>query len=214
MLRNILIVCPALVAASLVANPTMARPLTAELEPMNGPGQWEPIGKNPEQGIDLGTATALDACVQTQIFVGTNGDDRSYDCDTLTGPVCLAQCAGELEDRAATCRSQCEDGGALFCAPSELTPRWPGWHGFGNDDRPGIDFPDFDRPNFEPIDRPDFEPIDRPDFEPIDRPDFEPIDRPDFEPIDIDRPELEPVALEEVVFIDTSTCLQLDVKDV
>ncbi|MBZ5708833.1 hypothetical protein [Nannocystis pusilla] len=210
MLRNILIVCPALVIASLAASPTMARPLTAESEQMNGPGQWEPVGKNPEQGIDLGGATALDACVQTQIFVGTGTDDRAYDCGALTGPVCLAQCAGELEDRAATCRSQCEDGGALFCAPSELTTRlggfgpWPGlgpWHGFGPWDRPGID-------------RPHFNPIDRPNFNPIDRPNFQPIDRPDFQPIDIDRPDLEPVALEEVVYIDTSTCLQLDVQDV
>ncbi|PCC71761.1 hypothetical protein SAMN02745121_03113 [Nannocystis exedens] len=190
MLRNILMVCPVLAVASLVASPTMARPLTAEPEQVHGPGQWAPVGPGDrpdqgywEQGID-GADVLLNACVQTQIFVGTGSEDRSYDCDTLTGPACLARCADEVESRAATCRSQCEDGGALFCAPSELTARWGGW-GFGpwhdDDFGPGWGF----GPGFGPGWG------------------FDPIDH--IDPIDID---------EQIVYIDTSTCLQLDLNEV
>ncbi|MCY1054679.1 hypothetical protein [Nannocystis sp. SCPEA4] len=153
MLRNILMVCSVLTVSTLVSTPALA-----------GPGQWEPI-QQLDQNLD--TDVLLNACVQTQIFVGTGSDNRSYDCDTLTGPACLAQCA---ED--ATCRSQCEDGGALFCAPSDLVARlgglggWGLGHGLGGWNDHGFD---------------------------------------GINPVDIDN---------EVVFIDTSTCLQLDLASV
>ena len=187
MLRNLLMVCPVLVVASLVAGPTMASPLTAQPEQADGPGQWGQVGPDDrpglwEQGIG-GADVLLNACVQTQIFVGTGSDNRSYDCDTLTGAACLAQCADELEDRAATCSSQCEDGGALFCAPSDLVARWGGlgpWNrpGFG----PGWGF----GPGFGPG---------WGGFGP----------GWGFDPVDID---------EQVVYIDTQTCLQLDLAGV
>ncbi|MDC0666406.1 hypothetical protein [Nannocystis radixulma] len=151
MLRNILMVCSVLAVSTLVSTPAQA-----------GPARWEPL-QQLDQNLDqdLDTAVLLNACVQTQIFVGTGTDNRSYDCDTLTGPACLAQCAEN-----ATCRSQCEDGGALFCAPSDLVARLGGW-----------DDPFF---NIDPWDHDDIKP-------------------------DVIVPDIE-----EVVFIDTSTCLQLD----
>ncbi|MBZ5709943.1 hypothetical protein [Nannocystis pusilla] len=149
MLRNILKVCSVLAVSALVSTPALA-----------GPGQWEPI-QQLDQNLD--TDVLLNACVQTQIFVGTGSDyNRAYDCDTLTGPACLAQCAQD-----ATCRSQCDDGGALFCGPSDLVARLGGW-----DDA------------------------------------FYNINPWDDDDIGSD------VVLEEVVFIDTSTCLQLDLASV
>ncbi|MDC0717939.1 hypothetical protein [Nannocystis bainbridge] len=170
MIRNILMVCSVL--SSLAVTPAMARPLVAPSEPAQGGGQFGP--SRPDQGAwnqGLDSALLLQVCTQTQIFVGTGSNNRAYDCDTLTGPFCLAQCADEIE--GDTCRSQCDDGGALFCAPSELTARWGGlggWGGFGpwGGNRPGIG-PWDDRPGIGDID-------------------------------------------EELIFIDTSTCLQLDLQ--
>jgi hypothetical protein len=123
MLRKILLLCPALAFALpfIAANPTMARPLTAEATPAN----WG----DRDDGDDL----QLAVCVQTQIFVQTGDNHRAYECDTLTGPTCLASCAGETGERAATCRSQCDGDGAMFCSPS-LKSRWGGLGGWHDDD--------------------------------------------------------------------------------
>jgi len=167
-----MMVCPVLVVASLVANPTMARPLTAESEQVNwGKGEFGPDQGQWEQGVgDLNKQ--LELCTQTQIFVGVGS--RSYDCDTLSGPICQAQCANQADDLVATCSSQCEDGGALFCAPSELVARWGGWQGIGG---------------FDPWDHHGFDPIG---------------DRDDSDNSDL---------IEDTVFVDTSTCLQLAVEN-
>ena len=177
MLRTLKMVCPVLVAASFVADPALARPLTAEAEQVNwGKDQFGPDQGQWEQGIGNDLDTLLELCTQTQIFVGVGSRAADYDCDTLAGPVCLTQCdahAGELVD---TCRSQCDDGGALFCAPSELVARWGGWHGIGG---------------FDPWDHMGFDPIgDRDDSDNIGE------------------------VLDETVFVDTATCLQLNVDNV
>lgn len=182
MLRTLKMVCPVLVAASFVADPALARPLTAEAEQANwGKDQFGPDQGQWDQGFGE-VATALELCTQTQIFVGVGSRAADYDCDTLTGPACLAQCDTQADELAAACSSQCDDGGALFCAPSELLARWGGWNGLN----PWGIGPWGMSPwgvgpwgGFNPIDT-----------------------RPDTPPI------------EEVVFIDTATCLQLNVDDV
>ncbi|MBZ5708335.1 hypothetical protein [Nannocystis pusilla] len=122
MFRKILMLCPALAFALpiIASSPSMARPLTIEPNPVGWGDQWN-------QGIDDDLLLAV--CVQTQIFVQTGESNRAYDCDTLTGPTCLANCA--VADDDATCRSQCDGSGALFCSPAQKT-RWGGWGPWGN----------------------------------------------------------------------------------
>lgn len=126
MLREILTLCP-LVAFALplvAAGPSLARPLSLPAQPAEGCWGGDDCG-------DFGDDLLLAVCVQTQIFVQTGGDDRAYECDTLTGPACLASCAGEGGD---ACRSQCDGDGALFCAPSDRKTRWGGWNDDDDDD--------------------------------------------------------------------------------
>lgn len=146
MLRNILMLCPALAFALpfVAANPTMARPLATPAQPAEW-GGWDNDDHDDGQ-------LQLAVCTETQIFVGT-GDNRSYSCEYVAGPQCLANCtaaavtpycegqlglgarAGDLaacqEQRAATCRSECEGGTAMFCSP-ELKAR--GWNDDDDDD--------------------------------------------------------------------------------
>lgn len=119
MLRKILLLCPAIAFALpfIAATPSLAKPLSIPAQPAEWGDQWNQFDE------DL----LLAVCVQTQIFVQTGQSDRAYDCDTLTGPTCLANCAG---DDADTCRSQCNGDGAMFCSPS-LKSRWGGNQGWG-----------------------------------------------------------------------------------
>ncbi|WAS90807.1 hypothetical protein [Nannocystis punicea] len=121
MLRKILMLCPAVAFALpiLAAAPSMARPLAIPAHP----AEWCWGGDQFECGLDQ-QDVLLAVCVQTQIFVQT-GSNRAYDCDTLTGPTCLASCDNTADD-TATCRSQCDGEGAMFCAPSEKA-RWGDW---------------------------------------------------------------------------------------
>ena len=130
MFRKILMLCPALAFALpiIAASPSMAKPLAIPAQPAEW--CWGDQGIN--CGIDNDQDLLLAVCVQTQIFVQTGQDNRAYDCDTLTGPTCLANCA--VADDDATCRSQCDGPGAMFCSPA-LKTRWGGWDGlFGNND--------------------------------------------------------------------------------
>ncbi|PCC71762.1 hypothetical protein SAMN02745121_03114 [Nannocystis exedens] len=129
MLRKILMLCPALAFALplLAAGPSMARPLSIPAQP----AEW--CWGDDDCG-DFGEDLLLAVCVQTQIFVQTGEHDRAYECDTLTGPTCLASCAGETGDAGAACRSQCDGAGALFCAPSDLKARWGGFNDDDDDD--------------------------------------------------------------------------------
>jgi hypothetical protein len=134
MLRKILMLCPAVAFALpfIAATPSMARPLAIPAQP----AEWC-WGDQFQCGLDS-EDLLLAVCVQTQIFVQT-GQNRAYDCDTLTGPTCLASCDSAADD-AATCRSQCDGEGAMFCAPSKKA-RWGGWgEGIGpwDDWGPGI----------------------------------------------------------------------------
>ncbi|PCC68657.1 hypothetical protein SAMN02745121_05333 [Nannocystis exedens] len=138
MLRKILMLCPALAfALPLVsASPSMARPLAVPAHP----AEWC-WGDQYECGLEE-QELLLAVCTQTQIFVQTGQDDRAYDCDTLSGPSCLAGCDAVAGDNTETCRSQCDGDGAMFCAPVEKS-RWGGygpWEGIG----PGWDDDDDD----------------------------------------------------------------------
>ncbi|MDC0717937.1 hypothetical protein [Nannocystis bainbridge] len=137
MLRKILLLCPALAFALpfIAATPSMARPLSIPAEPVG----WCWGGGN---NCDIGEDLLLAVCTQTQIFVQTGQDNRAYDCDSLSGPSCLAACDDHAGDAGQTCRSQCDGEGAMFCAPSDLKTRWGGW----NDDDDDFDHqrPDFD----------------------------------------------------------------------
>ena len=126
MLRKILMLCPALAFALplVAAGPSLARPLSLPAQPAEWCWGGDDCG-------DFGDDLLLAVCTQIQIFVQTGQDDRAYDCDTLAGPTCLASCAGEGGD---LCRSQCDGGGALFCAPSDLKTRWGGWNDDDDDD--------------------------------------------------------------------------------
>lgn len=139
MLRKFIMLCPALAFALpfVAANPTMARPLASPAQP----AEWG--------DRDDGDQVQLTVCTETQIFVGTGDDHRSYSCDYVTGPQCLANCTAAAvapycnaqlglgaraaditscqEERAAACRSECEGGTAMFCSP-DLKARWGGWH--------------------------------------------------------------------------------------
>ncbi|MCY1059296.1 hypothetical protein [Nannocystis sp. SCPEA4] len=163
MLRKILMLCPTLAFALplLAAGPSMARPLSIPAQPAEWCWGGDDCG-------NFGDDLLLAVCVQTQIFIATGEDDRAYKCDTLTGPTCLSNCAGQTGDDAATCRSQCDGAGALFCAPSDLKTR----HGDDDDD-------DDDHDN---------------DF------DFDDIDFDDIDP-------------DDTLFVDTQTCLELNLND-
>ena len=128
MLRKILLLCPAIAFALpfIAATPSLAKPLAIPAHP----AEW--CWGDQNCGIDDDLLLAV--CVQTQIFVQTGQDDRAYDCDTLTGPTCLANCAG---DNADTCRSQCDGEGAMFCSPA-LKTRWGGIGGGWDDDDDGF----------------------------------------------------------------------------
>jgi len=139
MLRKILLLCPAIAFALpfIAATPSLAKPLAIPAHP----AEWCWGDQN---DCDLGEDLLLAVCVQTQIFVQTGQDDRAFDCDTLTGPTCLANCAG---DNAETCRSQCDGEGAMFCSPSAVKTRWGGWdddddgfQGIGDNDDHDNDF--------------------------------------------------------------------------
>ncbi|WP_434425077.1 hypothetical protein [Nannocystis pusilla] len=126
MLRKILLLCPALAFALplLAASPSEARPLAIPAHP----AEW---CWGDQYDCNVGEDLLLAVCVQTQIFVQTGQSDRAYDCDTLSGPSCLASCDSLAGDDAGTCRSQCDGEGAMFCAPA-LKSRWggdwgPGW---------------------------------------------------------------------------------------
>lgn len=127
MLRNFMTLCPALAFAltGVTATLTMAYPFAPGQQPIGPkPGQiepdFEPEFDDSDDYDDYGD-WQLAMCTELQLLVQT--DDRAYDCRTLTGPSCLASCAGETGETAATCRSQCEADGAVFCAPAGLKTR-------------------------------------------------------------------------------------------
>ncbi|MCY1010244.1 hypothetical protein OV079_32690 [Nannocystis pusilla] len=163
MLRKILMLCPALAFALpfIAATSSMARPLSIPAQP----AEW--CWGGGDCG-DFGDDLLLAVCTQTQIFVQTGQDDRAYDCDTLTGPSCLASCDDVAGEALQTCRSQCDGAGAMFCAPSDLKTRGGGWHDDDDDDD------DFDHGGFDPG---------------------------DFDP-------------EETLFVDTQTCLELNLNEI
>lgn len=128
MLRKILMLCPALAFALpfVAATSSMARPLSIPAQPAElcwGGGD-----------CDFGEDLLLAVCTQIQIFVQTGQNDRAYDCDTLTGPSCLASCDDVAGEALQTCRSQCDGAGSMFCAPSDLKTRWGGWNDDDDDD--------------------------------------------------------------------------------
>ncbi|MFZ6183655.1 hypothetical protein [Nannocystis pusilla] len=172
MLRKILLLCPALAFALplLAASPSEARPLAIPAHP----AEWCWGGNN---DCDFGEDLLLAVCVQTQIFVQTGQDDRAYDCDTLSGPSCLASCDDVAGDDAGTCRSQCDGEGAMFCAPAQKT-RWGGggWGPWGQGIGPW-------GPGIGPGWGQGWD-----------------DDRPDFDD-------------DQALFVDTQTCLQLDLND-
>lgn len=134
MMRKILLAAPVLAFALpfAFAQPTSARPLATA--PEQADFCWG------ECDDDDGGSINLQLCVEVQIEVQV---ERDYQCEIQDGPACFANCTAEavtplclaeLGDRAgaralaacqaereATCRSQCDSGGAAFCA-SDL--RW------------------------------------------------------------------------------------------
>ncbi|MDC0717938.1 hypothetical protein [Nannocystis bainbridge] len=128
MFRKILMLCPVLAFALplVAAGTSMARPLSIPAQP----AEWCWGGNDCG---DFDDDLVLAVCVQTQIFVQTGQDNRAYECDTLTGPTCLASCAA-AGDAGETCRSHCDGDGALFCAPGDLKARWGGWDDDDDDD--------------------------------------------------------------------------------
>ncbi|WP_434420414.1 hypothetical protein [Nannocystis pusilla] len=162
MLRKILMLCPALAFALpfIAATPSMARPLSIPAQPAEWCWGGDDCG-------DFGEDLLLAVCVQTQIFVQTGQDDRAFDCDTLSGPSCLASCDNAAGEAVQTCRSQCDGAGAMFCAPSDLKTRWGGWNDDDDDDD------DFDQ---------------------------------GFDPGDFDE--------DETLFVDTQTCLELNLNEI
>ena len=180
MLRNILMLCPALAFALplVAANPTMARPLANPAQPTEWCWGDQDCGDNNDDIF-------LQVCTQTEIFVQT-GDNRSFQCELQSGPQCLANCTAEAvapycthalglgaraadlaaceAERAATCRSECDGAGAAFCSPT-LKSRGGWW----DDDDDG----------------------------------FQHIDQDDRDDNDNG---------EEIVFVSTETCFELDVQ--
>ena len=158
MLRNVLTLIPALAFALpfMAAQPTMARPLATPATP----AEWC-WGGNDDCGDDDLDQAQLQVCTQTIIAIGQGDDDRAYECDKQAGPACLASCTADAvapiclaarssdpascqAEQTENCRSACEAGGAMFCAPEgELQARWGDWgfdHDHGDDDDDDDDF--------------------------------------------------------------------------
>jgi hypothetical protein len=95
-------------------NPCIDYPDPCVYDPCEPLWPWTPVG-----GAETPHDVTFASCINSMINIyhrDLGGADVAFECDILTGPNCFANCAGEDE---ATCRSQCEDGGAMFCWPAE-----------------------------------------------------------------------------------------------
>ncbi|MFY0537491.1 hypothetical protein [Nannocystis pusilla] len=169
MSRNILMLAPALAFALpfVTSQPTMARPLALQAQETlwdDRDGDHDDDDDDDDHGDD--DLIAIMVCFEAQLVL--NQDNRSYSCDLVEGPQCLASCSAEavaplcqteianraragdfdtcVEERLATCRSQCETGGAAFChADDDLKARGGGDHDDDdNDDHENDDDDDND----------------------------------------------------------------------
>jgi len=143
MMRKILMAAPILAFALpfVVTSPSSARPLATPV-----PATEFCWGDCDDESIELLI------CVEVQLAV-----DRDYQCELQQGPQCLANCTAEAmtplclnqlgdrvrsasaltdcqAERVATCRSQCDGGGAAFCTEGE---RWDDNHHDDDDDDDG-----------------------------------------------------------------------------
>ncbi|PCC70713.1 hypothetical protein SAMN02745121_05402 [Nannocystis exedens] len=149
MSRNILMLAPALAFALpfVTSQPTMARPLATQApetlwDDRDGDRDDDDSDDDDDGGGD--EFIALQVCFEAQLVLAQ--EDRSYSCDLVEGPQCLSNCTAEavaplcqseiasrarggdfatcVDERLATCRSQCETGGAAFChADNDLKAR-------------------------------------------------------------------------------------------
>ncbi|MBZ5707782.1 hypothetical protein [Nannocystis pusilla] len=180
MSRKLLMLAPALAfALPIVASlPTMARPLaTQAVETRWGDNNNNFHDHDDDDDDDDHNNNddfiEIAVCFQAQLVLAD--DNRAYSCDIVDGPTCLSRCtpeavaplcATELAGRAfgsefaacqaermATCRSQCDSGGAAFCSPEDAGLKTRGGDHDDHDDHDDDDDDDDNNNNvFENID--------------------------------------------------------------
>lgn len=144
MSRKLLLLAPALAFALPIVTslPTMARPLATQAVET----RWDDNDHDnddddddDDHDNDNDEFIAIAVCFQAQLVL--DDPDRAYSCDIVDGPTCLSRCTAEAvaplcatelasrafgseftacqAERMATCRSQCDSGGAAFCSPED-----------------------------------------------------------------------------------------------